>query len=273
MASERFTLTEPSIVLRIPIEEGYVPNVFVQVDLVGAAERTGDAAAAAGAGAEGQSKTDLPKRPAYARGELNLAVPPLARTLAVEAKPQAEKLEPGGSTALDVLVKDAKGNPVPGAELAVAVVDEAILALTGYDIPDPITTFYAERGADVTDAHNRGYIVLANPMQLEDQVTANTAEAGLGMDMASGAAATQAPMPAAAPSMEKAAREAEGAAPDTPITVRTDFNPLAHWSPAVPTDAQGRGRLTIKVPDNLTRYRVMVVAAAGAASLGRAHRP
>ena len=156
---------------------------------------------------------------------------------------------------------------MPDAELAVAVVDEAILALTGYDIPDPITTFYAERGTDVTDAHNRGYIVLANPMQLEDQVTANTAEAALGMDMAP--AATNAPMPAAAPSMEKAAREAEGAAPTTPITVRTDFNPLAHWSPAVPTDAEGRARLTIKVPDNLTRYRVMVVAAAGGSQFGK----
>ena len=79
--SERFTLTEPSIVLRIPIEEGYVPNVSVQVDLVGAAERTGDAAAAAGESALDPSKTDLPKRPAYARGELNLAVPPLADAL------------------------------------------------------------------------------------------------------------------------------------------------------------------------------------------------
>ena len=46
----------------------------------------------------GEGKTDLPKRPAFARGEINLSVPPLARTLTVEAKPAVEKLEPGGST-------------------------------------------------------------------------------------------------------------------------------------------------------------------------------
>ena len=263
--SERFTLKEPSIVLRIPIEEAYVPNIYVQVDLVGAAERTGDATL----DAEGQPQADLPKRPAYARGELNLTVPPLQRTLTIEAKPEAEKLEPGGSTTLDVLVTDAKGNPVPDAELAVAVVDEAILALTGYDVPDPITAFYAERWSDMTDTHNRGYIVLANPMQLEDQVTSNVQEAALG-DMAAGAVmATQAPMPAAAPMLEKAARELESASPDTPIAVRTDFNPLAHWSPATPTGSDGRAQLTIKVPDNLTRYRVMVVAAAGGSQFGK----
>jgi len=263
--SERFTLKEPSIVLRIPIEEAYVPNIYVQVDLVGAAERTGDATL----DAEGQPQADLPKRPAYARGELNLTVPPLQRTLTIEAKPEAEKLEPGGSTTLDVLVTDAKGNPVPDAELAVAVVDEAILALTGYDVPDPITAFYAERWSDMTDTHNRGYIVLANPMQLEDQVTSNVQEATLG-DMAAGAVmATQAPMPAAAPMLEKAARESESASPDTPIAVRTDFNPLAHWSPATPTGSDGRAKLTIKVPDNLTRYRVMVVAVAGGSQFGK----
>ena len=106
--SLRFTMNEPSATLRIPIEEGYVPNIYAQVDLVGAADRTDDAQA----NPNGEGKTDLPKRPAFARGEINLSVPPLARELTVEAKPAVEKLEPGGSTPLDVLVTDAAGKPV-----------------------------------------------------------------------------------------------------------------------------------------------------------------
>ncbi len=265
VSSERFSLEGPSTTLRIPIEEGYTPNVTVQVDLVGAAERTGDAAAEPG----DQASDALPKRPAYARGELNLSIPPLSRTLSVAAQPAADKIEPGGSTELDVVVTDAQGKPVAGAELAVAVVDEAILALTGYDIPDPITTFYNDRSAGVMDHHNRGYIVLASPDQL------NLRGAVASADMAAGVAATMAPAMAPAPMAqspveEKAMlQEGEAASPDTPISLRSDFNPLAHWSPVVSTDAAGRARVTIEAPDNLTRYRIMVVAVAGGSQFGK----
>ena len=198
-------------------------------------------------------------------------MPPLARALTVEAKPQADKLEPGGSTQLDVVVKDATGNPVPNAELAVAVVDEAILALTGYDIPDPLTTIYTERPTDMTDSHNRGFIVLANPMALapEARGAADNALGGAPAMAAAPAPAAEAPRAMATQSVEKAVGESTSGQANTPITVRTDFNPLANWSPAVSTDAQGRASITIKVPDNLTRYRVMVVAVAGGKQFGK----
>ncbi len=44
------------------------------------------------------------------------------------------------------------------------------------------------------------------------------------------------------------------------IAVRTDFNPLATFAPSVRTAFNGEARVTIKLPDNLTRYRIMVVA-------------
>ena len=43
--------------------------------------------------------------------------------------------------------------------------------------------------------------------------------------------------------------------------MRTDFNALALFAASLPTDAAGRARSTVKLPDNLTRYRVMAVAA------------
>lgn len=260
--SERFSLNEPSTTIRIPIQEGHIPNLHVQVDLVGAAKRTGDAAS-------GEAASSLPDRPAYAMGELNLAVPPLDRTLTVEATPKDEKLAPGGSTTLDVTVLDAAGQPVEGAELAVVIVDEAILALTGYDIADPITAFYMEREAGVTDHHNRASIVLANPDQLQADQLANSI-GGRGAVAATAA-------PAAAPAPEMVEKQVEmamdaGAGQETaaPIALRTDFNPLAHWSPAISTDAQGRATVEVTLPDNLTRYRVTVVAVAGGKQFGKA---
>ena len=42
------------------------------------------------------------------------------------------ELAPGGETSIDLTVLDATGAPVEDAELAVVIVDEAILALTNY---------------------------------------------------------------------------------------------------------------------------------------------
>ena len=87
--TERFKMDGPSHTLRVPISELHIPNVYVQVDLVGAAQRTDD---------EGKPNERLPKRPAFAMGSLNLPVPPLARKLSVEATPRDKAIEPGGET-------------------------------------------------------------------------------------------------------------------------------------------------------------------------------
>ena len=113
-----------------------MPNVTVQVDLVGTAPRLN---------AAGEPDPTLPVRPAYASGSLDLRVPAYARTLAVELAPRALELEPGGETVIDVTVRDASGRPVKGAEVALIVVDEAVLALTGYELADPVALFYPDR--------------------------------------------------------------------------------------------------------------------------------
>ena len=53
------------------------------------------------------------------------------------------------------------------------------------------------------------------------------------------------------------------------IALRTDFNPLAAFAPVVKTDAQGHGQVEVKLPDNLTRYRVIAVAVAGGKEFGK----
>ena len=47
--------------------------------------------------------------------------------------------------------------------------------------------------------------------------------------------------------------------PDTPINLRSNFNALAIFAPSVKTDSNGKATVDVKVPDNLTRYRVMAV--------------
>jgi uncharacterized protein YfaS (alpha-2-macroglobulin family) len=51
--------------------------------------------------------------------------------------------------------------------------------------------------------------------------------------------------------------------------MRLDFDPLATFEPDLPTDADGHAAVQVILPDNLTRYRVMVVAVAGDNEFGK----
>ncbi|MEM5775536.1 MAG: hypothetical protein AAGU05_11095, partial [Anaerolineaceae bacterium] len=120
--TERFEVKDGTATLQIPIEDAHTPNLNIQVDLAGQAERLGD---------DGEALEDSPGRPAFASGSLSLSIPPLSRTLSLSATPQETQLAPGEETSLALELTDADGKPVAGAELAVVVVDEAILAMTG----------------------------------------------------------------------------------------------------------------------------------------------
>jgi alpha-2-macroglobulin len=277
--TERISLAGPTTSIKVPISDAMVPNLFVQVDLVGAAVRTDD---------RGEPDASLPKRPAYAVGQIDLPIPPKQRTLAVTVTPNTQKLGPGETATLSVLVKDAAGKPVADAETAVIVVDEAVLSLTGYVFPDPVGTFYGERGSDARDFYLRGYVKLAQPDAGQLAQPTTTVSDGRAMGGAA-MSAEAAPMPAApasvppppppappgaAPKMRdkaKGAMEADqNAAPaTTAIAIRSNFNPLAAFSPAVRTNAAGAATLTVKMPDNLTRYRIVAIAAAGTRNFGK----
>ena len=243
----QFTIEDGSATLDIPIEEEHIPNLNIQVDLAGSAPRTDD---------RGEPLANVPPRPAYATAQLNLSIPPLQRTLALQATPDESKLEPGGETTLTVTVKDARGLPVSDAELAVVVVDEAILALTNYQLSDPLSVFYADRPSYLTSIYGRASIILADPRLVESEARQSVLQDNLAAAMPQStmtAAATEAPA-AEAPAQEEAQNQQK------PINVRTDFNPLATFAPRVRTGSNGEARVSIKLPDNLTRYRVMVVA-------------
>ena len=268
--TERHLIEEGTLTLSVPISDEQIPNIHLQVDAVGAAPRVDDA---------GDSVEDAPARPAYASGQLNLSIPPLTRTLAVDAALADDEIEPGGKTTLDLELKDSAGNPVADAELAVVVVDESILALTNYQLADPISTFYSQRSSDLSSVYGRASIVLANPLALAEAARGDELQAlatpsndafkmgGEGADdgRSDGNAQLQ---PQWLKWKQMAWAAAAAAAP--PIAVRSDFNPLAAFEAEVHTDVNGKASVQIEVPDNLTRYRVMVVAVdAGGKQFGK----
>jgi len=251
--SQRFSVSGPTHTLQVPIEDGFTPNVEVHVDLVGSAARTD---------ASGAADAQQPRRPAFARGELELRIPPLARTLRLAVTPRARALEPGGSTRVDVELRNAAGQPVRGAEVALVVVDEAVLALTDYALPDPLADFYEPRASKVASHHLRSHVVLqtAPPEnELRAQAQASYRSGADEVVITGSRMRSESSRYLTAPA---------GSAQSTPIRVRKDFTALALFAPSLRTDASGRAQAELTLPDNLTRYRVMAIGVSGGNQFG-----
>ncbi len=208
---------------RIPllIDASYAPNVWVCVHLLT------PAAAAGGASA-----------PAERFGACEIKVKPPNR-LRVVTSLAAEKTTPGANVAGTIKVS-ARGTPVAGADVLIFAVDEAILALGRWELPDFEAAFFPLRSWEIETHSALGRLWNSqNPAALSHfQKGFILGDTGLGVG-------------------------------DT--FFRKDFKALAFWNANVRTDANGEARFQFKAPDGLTSYRVVAVAQNGVDQFGNGH--
>ncbi len=255
----RFTMKDSSVTLKVPIDEKYLPNIYAQVDLVGSAPRQND---------KGEIDPKLAGRPAFASGNLNLSVTTESRKLTVSADPQDATLAPGGETKVAVQVKDHRGEPVANSEVAIVIVDESVLALSRYTIADPAAIFYTARSTGTTDYRLRKDLLLGNPDDVKNPPSPPPAPSPVSGGLAgrSEVSKQRAMKPSARAdgfAMDAAEMDNSNTSPtvgETPIELRQNFDALALWSPSVRTDSNGRATVDVKLPDNLTRYRITAVS-------------
>ncbi|MDX2378567.1 MAG: alpha-2-macroglobulin family protein [Acidimicrobiia bacterium] len=249
-----------SVVVSVPIVDSDIPGLGVQIDMTGSAERAGD---------DGTPLPDAPRRPAFATGRIDLSIPPVSRTLTVTAVPETAALEPGVDTSVTIEVGDASGSPVAGADVAVVVVDEAVLALTGYELADPLDVFYRPIRSEISTEYARSTIVLDRPDRTgADGGEEARADADLGGTVSSGAPAATEESLAVDDAEAPAEGRSSGADGAAPITLRSDFDPVAVYAPSESTGPDGTVTIDVPLPDNLTRYRVMAVAVDGVDRFG-----
>jgi len=116
-------------VLRIPLEPGDAPNVFVGVLLL-------------------RGHADSPRQfpqPEYRIGYCQLRVEQPEHRLQVSVMPAAPDARPGQPVRMKVAVQDHTARAVAGAEVTLYAVDEGVLSLTGYVTPDPFEFFHQPR--------------------------------------------------------------------------------------------------------------------------------
>jgi uncharacterized protein YfaS (alpha-2-macroglobulin family) len=255
----RFRMTSSTKVLEVAIDDALVPNVIAHVALVGNAPR---------------ADAKNVKRPAFAAGQIVLKVPPTRRTLTLSVTPTHKELTPGSKTSVDMIVRDHEGQPVRNAQVALAVVDEAILSLAGHKKPDPLAVFYAPRPPGVQDSRVRTYLRLQAPQASAEKLRG--ASLGAMQEESAGDPSDDgARKPSESPAppgrrmrASKGGRQGGGGGSQPPIAMRTDLRALAVFAPKVRTDAEGKARVEYALPDSLTRYRLIAVAAAGENSFG-----
>lgn len=250
--------TTGTAVLEIPITEDDIPGFGIQIEIAGNTPR---------------ENADL-ERPAYASGALTVEVERDSRRLDVAVAARSNTLLPGSTAAIDVAVRDADGIAVEGAEMVIYMVDEAVLALTDYELADPLEAFYRTDNTYISARYGRSSVILGDTKILTDEMSgADEAVEEAAMSTAESAAAPA--LGRSAMSMELSKSENENMAKDAvgggqgsdaapagdPISLRTNFDAVAVFAPEVVTDANGRATIELELPDNLTRYRIMVVAA------------
>ncbi|MTJ10838.1 alpha-2-macroglobulin [Anabaena sp. UHCC 0204] len=149
--------------------------------------------------------------------------------LKVQINPVEKSLEPGKEETVELELKDHQGNPTKG-QFTVMVVNEAVLQLTGYRPPNLVDTVYAEQPIATRFSDNR------RDVKLTPLPTSLPKGWGYGGGLSNALANTR---------------------------IRQDFQALAYYNGAVISDDHGKAKITFKLPDNLTTWRIMVVATDG----------
>jgi uncharacterized protein YfaS (alpha-2-macroglobulin family) len=117
----------------VPITEDMVPNVFAGVLIMHPRVKEG-----------GLETGDDPGRPNARVGLVKLNVERKSKRLAVTVKADKKDYQPRETVNLSIDAKDSSGKPASG-EVTLYVVDEAVLRLTNYQVPDPIASIFPER--------------------------------------------------------------------------------------------------------------------------------
>ncbi|MEO8634749.1 MAG: MG2 domain-containing protein [Gemmatimonadales bacterium] len=220
----RMKVTSGSATLKFPVKESWAPNVFVSVMV------TRGRSAPPGA-------LDDPGRPTIRVGYTELRVTPEVKRLTVTVNPLLREYRPGDTATVRVSLTDVAGRAQRG-EVTLWAVDEGVLALTGYQTPDPIDLLYAPRG--------------------------------LGLRLASNLT-TVAPQ---VPEGEKGGRAPGGGGGTGESDIlRSRFKTTAFFLGSVVTDSSGVATARAKLPDNLTTFRIMAVAVTANDRYGKGQSP
>ena len=222
-------LTGSAATIDVPVREEHVPNVFAGVVLVRERVKSSEAG-------------DDPGRPSMRIGYVNLKVGTSSKRLKVSVTTPKPEYRPREKVAVDIAVSKQAGGAgfagdgrraEPGVlEVQLYAVDDAVLRLTSYQLPDPLGAMFPDHALAVAVGEPMGRLVRRQRFGEKGEVQPGGG-GGLG----------------------------------PPGDVRSKFLTTVLWQ-TLTTDAQGKAHAEIELPDNLTTFRIFAVAATDKDSFG-----
>jgi uncharacterized protein YfaS (alpha-2-macroglobulin family) len=219
---KQFALTSTQQSIDVPVTEADIPNVFVSVLLIKGRTK---AAAPATAPAGEQNTTD-PGKPSFRLGYTELKVEDRTKRLTLAVAANKPEYRPANTAKIDIQVSDHQGRGA-ATEVTLWAVDYGVLSLTSYRTPDVLGSVYVEKALQVMNQDSRQRIVSRRVLTPKGD-----SDGGGG-----------------------------GAEGGVNGGIRKDFRVLAFWLGSLTTDANGRATTDVTLPESLTTYRIMAVAA------------
>ncbi|MBU1089488.1 Ig-like domain-containing protein [Patescibacteria group bacterium] len=200
----------------IPITEDLIPNAYVSVVII--KPRVGETF--------NENGLDT-GAPAFKIGYAKLLIETTRKELNLALTTDKQKYSPGETVHVSLKATDYSGKAVE-SELSLSVVDMSVLALTGFEMPDLVKKFYAERGLGVMTSELLTYLI--------ERFKPGSKGGGGGAD----------------PESQK----------------RGDFRDTAYWNPIIETDKNGEAKVEFKLPDNLTTWKLLAIAGTRTSEFG-----
>lgn len=180
-------------------------------------------------------------RDAFCEGHITLPIPPDHHKISLTVTPSGDIARPAQQVSVDIALKDGESKPVTGGQVALMVVDESVLALADYRFTDPLDVMFDDRRYPIDSYHSK----------TQDPTIPISAH---------WVTFHEAPV-------EKNVPIGEGQMPAG--SLRKNFSALAFFKSALITDANGNASATFTLPDSITRYRVVAIAAADSDKFGK----
>ncbi len=207
-----------STIYKLPITADMAPLAYVSVTVVNGAQTTG--------------------RANFKIGMAQIKIDTSEQVLDVNVTADKKSAGPGDDVTYTITTKDSKGKPV-SADVSIAVVDKAVLALAPSNTPPLLDAFYPDESLSVRTA--LGMVISAD--DYNDQYREQLNEGG-----GSGGG---------------------GGGDLGIITVRQDFKDTAAFEGMVTTDEKGQAQVTVTLPENLTTWRADVRAVTSDSKVGQ----
>ncbi len=169
-----------------------------------------------------------------------LIVRPLDERLSVAITNLPTDARPNTVLSPQILVEDSAGRPVENAEVTLYAVDEGVLRLTNYTTPNPSAALYPNHFSGLSLQSSRASIRTWDIWDVSQRFANKGYLVGGGGNDAS--------------------------------DLRNNFESTPLWIPAGKTNGKGLFTATLKVPDNITSYRLMAVVHHSGHRFGKADK-